>query len=199
MQIIENVEEAMMTMIEIDTQIYRGAPDGPNPFTGARTERELAAYRLLDELAVPYERLDHQPTATIESCRGVDAFLQIQICKNLFLCNSSKSQYYLLLMPGEKPFKTKAVSAQIGSTRLSFGDAETMEQMLSVAPGSASVLGLANDTGGRVALLVDREICGRVWFGCHPCVNTSSLKLRTADVFEKILPAVHHAPTFVEL
>lgn len=186
-------------MIAVDPQIYRGAPAGDNPFTGPRSERELAAYQLLDRLAIPYERLDHEPAATITCCHSVEGILNIEICKNLFLCNSNRSQYYLLLLPGEKPFKTKTVSAQIGSTRLSFADDAAMEQMLGTAPGSVSLLGLANDTDHRVLLLADREILTHPFFGCHPCINTSSLKLKTNDIFQIFLPSIHHTPVFVDL
>ena len=135
----------------------------------------------------------------IPDCEKVEGLLGCGICKNLFLTNRQQTDFYLLIMPGEKPFKTKILSKQIGTARLSFGTPEQMEHYLDTHPGSASVLGLMNDKGHEVRLLVDRDLLSEEFFGCHPCLNTSSLRFRTADLFEKILPAVGHEPTFVDL
>lgn len=184
----------LMGKLWVDPTLYTSRPkDG-------RLPRETAVYDLLDRLGVGYVRIDHEPTARIEDCAAeVGGILGIEICKNLFLCNRQKTDFYLLLMPGGKEFRTKDLSAQIGSSRLSFAPPEYMEELLHTAPGSASVLGLMNDRGGRVRLLIDRDAVKAEFFGCHPCANTSSLKLRTADLLEKILPAVGHEPTFVSL
>jgi Ala-tRNA(Pro) deacylase len=129
----------------------------------------------------------------------VEGLLGCRICKNLFLTNRQQTDFYLLIMPGEKPFKTRILSKQIGTARLSFGTPEQMERYLDTHPGSASVLGLMNDREHEVRLLVDRDLLSEEFFGCHPCLNTSSLRFRTTDLFEKILPAVGHEPTFVDL
>ena len=176
----------------VDT-LFTGRPEA------ARTEREDRCYDLLDSLSVGYFRVDHEHANTIHDCELVEGLLGCRICKNLFLTNRQQTDFYLLIMPGEKPFKTKLLSKQIGSARLSFGTPEQMEHYLDTAPGSASVLGLMNDSGNAVRLLVDRDLLSEEFFGCHPCRNTSSLRFRTSDLFEKILPALHHEPTFVEL
>ena len=170
----------------------------PADCTG-RLEREVAVYDLLDSLRIPYERTDHAAADTMEDCYEIDAVLGTVICKNLFLCNRQRTQYYLLMMPGTKPFHTKDLSRQIGSARLSFGDPESMEALLHIAPGSVSIMGLMNDTENRVQLLIDRPVLEAPTLGCHPCVNTSSLRLRTRDVTDIFLPAVHHRPIVVEL
>jgi len=164
-----------------------------------REEKEVRVYDLLDSLQIPYERVDHEEAATIEMCHDVEELLQIKICKNLFLCNRQKTQYYMLVMPGEKKFKTKDLSAQIQSARLSFADAEDMERLLDITPGSVSIMGLMNDKEKKVQLLVDEEILQEPYFGCHPCKNTSSLKLKTSDVMNIFLPAVHHEMVVVKL
>lgn len=159
-----------------------------------RQAKEIRVYDLLDRLGVEYERIDH-PNAeayTMEACKEIDRVLGATVCKNLFLCNRQKTVFYLLMMPGDKVFKTKELSAQIGSARLSFASAEDMEQYLDITPGSVSVMGLMNDKENQVRLLVDAEILQGEYLGCHPCVNTSSLKLRTGDVFGIILEAMHH-------
>ena len=164
-----------------------------------RLEREIAVYDLLDSLHISYERTDHAAADTMEDCYEIDAVLGTVICKNLFLCNRQRTQYYLLMMPGTKPFHTKDLSRQIGSARLSFGDPESMEALLHIAPGSVSIMGLMNDTENRVQLLIDRPVLEAPTLGCHPCVNTSSLRLRTRDVTDVFLPAVHHRMIVVDL
>ncbi len=152
-----------------------------------RLDREVRCYDFLDELGIEYWRIDHEAAFTMEVCLEIDKKLEATICKNLFLCNRQKTEFYLLMMPGDKPFKTKELSAQIGSSRLSFAGEESMLEYLDVEPGSVSFLGLMNDSGKKVQLLVDEDVLGGEWIGMHPCVNTSSLKIRTADVFGKIL------------
>lgn len=164
-----------------------------------RAPREERVYDLLDSLHIPYRRVDHEATPSIEACAGINSILGIHICKNLFLCNSQKTQFYLLLMPGDKPFKTKELSKQINSSRLSFAPPEYMEELLDLYPGSVSILGLMNDHKNKVTLLVDRDVYNEEYLGCHPCVNTSSLALKTTDVFDVVLPAIHHPAIFVEL
>lgn len=164
-----------------------------------RLEKEIRTYDLLDGLGIEYERTDHEPAMTMEACEEIDAVLDVVICKNLFLCNRQKTDFYLLAMPGDKPFKTKDLSAQIGSARLSFAAEEFMEDFLDITPGSVSVLGLMNDKENRVRLLIDEEILDMEYFGCHPCINTSSMRLKTKDLLEVFLPAVKHAYTVVKL
>ena len=177
----------------IDQTLYRGRP------TGERIPKETRCYDLLDGLGVEYFRVDHEHADTIPDCELVEGLLGCKICKNLFLTNRQQTDFYLLIMPGEKPFKTKLLSKQIGSARLSFAGPEHMEQYLDITPGSVSVLGLMNDREKKVRLLVDRDLLAEESFGCHPCINTSSLRFKTTDLFEKILPALEHEPTFVEL
>ena len=173
--------------------LFHGRP------SDARTPREERCYDLLDSLGVEYFRVDHEHADTIQDCELVEKLLGAKICKNLFLTNRQQTDFYLLIMPGEKPFKTKLLSKQINTARLSFGTPEQMEQYLDTLPGSASVLGLLNDRENTVRLLVDKDLLSEAEFGCHPCRNTSSLRFKTADLFERILPAMHHEPTFVEL
>ena len=169
------------------------------PQEGERLPVEWAVYDLLERLAVSYDRIDHPAAYSMEDCADIGRLLGTEICKNLFLCNRQKTKFYLLLMPGDKEFRTKDLSAQINSARLSFGDADAMKAMLGVTPGSASVLGLLNDTAHQVTLLIDGEVLQKPFFGCHPCANTTSMKLLTADLTEKILPALGYTPLIVHL
>ena len=164
-----------------------------------RLEKEIRVYDMLDKLGVTYQRVDHEAAFTMEACEEIDKTLQAMTCKNLFLCNRQKTNYYLLLIPGDKVFKTKELSKQIGSARLSFGSPEAMEEMLGVTPGSATIMGLMNDPEHKVQLLVDEEVLQAEYFGCHPCVNTSSLRLKTEDVFGKVLEHLGHEMVKVQL
>ena len=164
-----------------------------------RLEKELRSYDLLDSLGVEYERIDHEPAMTMEVCEEIDKTLGAVTCKNLFLCNRQQTDFYLLMMPGDKPFKTKDLSAQIGSSRLSFATPEHMEKYLDITPGSVSVLGLINDREGAVQLLIDEDILGGEYIGCHPCINTSSIRIKTADMTGKVIPAMKHSPKMVKL
>lgn len=185
-----------MDTFYIDPTLYTGRPLD----TSGRLPKEIRTYDLLDSLNISYERLDHDAVPTIEACHDIDKLLEITICKNLFLCNAQKTHFYLLMIPGEKKFKTAHLSRQIGSARLSFGGPEYMEQFLDLTPGSVSVLGLMNDIKNQVKLLIDEDvITGHEFIGCHPCINTSSLKIRTRDILDKFLPAVNHPYTLVRL
>jgi Ala-tRNA(Pro) deacylase len=166
-----------------------------------RQDREIRSYKLLDKLGVDFVRTDHfdEPATTMEACEKIDAILNVRICKNLFLCNRQKTNFYLLLMPGDKPFKTKELSGQLGISRLSFGEPEYMEKYLDLLPGSVSVLGLMNDHDHKVRLLIDEDLLEEAQFGCHPCVNTSSIRFSTRDLFDRVLPAMGVTYTTVQL
>ena len=176
-------------------ELYNGRP----LTTEGRQEREIRTYDFLDSLGIAYQRTDHGHADTMEACHRIDAVLDVLICKNLFLCNRQKTEFYLLMMPGDKPFKTKEIPPQVGCARLSFAPEEYMLAYLDILPGAVSILGLMNDREKRVRLLIDEDVLKGEYIGCHPCVNTSSLKIRTEDLVNVFLPAVGHEPTLVHL
>ena len=169
-------------------ELHKGRPEN----TEGRLAREIKTYDFLDKLGIEYYRTDHEPANNMEACYEIDAVLGVLICKNLFLCNRQKTNFYLLMMPGDKKFKTKELSAQIGSARLSFADPEDMLKYLDIEPGAVSIMGLMNDTDHAVQLLINEDVLQGEELGCHPCVCTSSLNLKTADVIEKFLHATGH-------
>ena len=176
-------------------ELYNGRPEN----TEGRLEKEIRTYDFLDSLGITYERVDHEPAMTIEACKEIDRTLGISICKNLFLCNRQETNFYLLMLPGDKKFRTKDLSAQIGSARLSFGKPEYMERFLDITPGSLSVLGLMNDKDQNVQLLIDEDVLKEPFMACHPCINTTSLKMKTEDLTKKIIPEMKHTPVIVRL
>ena len=175
--------------------ICKGRPENYD----SRSEREKRVYDFLDSLSIDYERVDHPRAETMEACAEIDKALGVTMCKNLFLCNRQKTDFYLLLMPGDKPFKTKDLSAQLGISRLSFAESDAMLEYLDILPGSVSVMGLMNDNASRVQLLIDRDILSNEFIGCHPCECTSSMKISTEDIIQKFLPAVKHQYIAVDL
>ena len=164
-----------------------------------RLEKEIRVYDLLDSLGISYQRVDHEPAMTIEACQDIDKLMGTHMCKNLFLCNRQETAFYLLLMPGDKKFKTKELSSQINTARLSFANEAHMEELLDITPGSVSVMGLMNDKDNKVQLLIDEDLLEHPYLGCHPCINTSSLCIKTDDILKKFLPAVHQEPRYVRL
>ena len=176
-------------------ELFTGRPEN----TEGRLPREIRTYDFLDRLGIRYQRTDHERADNMEACNVIDAVLGVTICKNLFLCNRQKTVFYLLMMPGDKKFKTKELSRQIDSARLSFADPEDMLKYLDIEPGAVSIMGLMNDPGRAVQLLVDEDVLRGEFIGCHPCVCTASLKLRTEDILQKFLPATGHTLRIVRL
>ena len=182
-------------------ELYNGRPENAE----GRLAKEIRVYDFLDALGIEYQRVDHEAAMTIDACEEIDRTLsqgeedKVSICKNLFLCNRQETEFYLLLMPGDKPFKTKDLSAQIGSARLSFSKPEYMEKYLDITPGSVSVMGLMNDSEKKVRLLIDEDVLDKEYFACHPCINTSSLRFATRALTEKVIPAMGHKPVLVKL
>lgn len=176
-----------------DMTLFTGRPEDK------RIEKEEKCYDLLDYLGIEYHRVDHDYANTIEDCHEIEATLGCSICKNLLLTNRQMTDLYLLLMPGDKPFKTKTLSKQIGSARLSFASAEQMLKYLDITPGSLSIWGLVNDKKNRVQLLIDKDLLKDEYIGCHPCINSSSIRIKTQDMLSLIIPATLHEPLFVEL
>lgn len=175
------------------SSVFSGRPDD------IREPVEQRVYDLLDVLNIPYERVDHDPAYDMEACAGISQVLGVHICKNLLLTPRNRSAFYLLAMPEDRPFRTADFSKVIGSSRLSFASAEDLQNLLGVTPGSASVLGLMNDTEHRVTLALERSVAEAEWFGCHPCRNTSSLRLKTADLLHVFLPHIGCTPVIVDL
>lgn len=183
-----------MSKIKIDPTIYKTSPQPEG-----RLKKETRVYELLEKLEISFERLDHEIANTIQECEEIEQILDIPIYKNLFLCNKQQTHFYLLMMPGYKGFKSGEISKQLNSSRLSFAPQEFMEEFLDITPGSVSILGLMNDTNHKVKFVVDEDLLRDEYVGCHPCINTSSLKIKTKDLIERFLPYTGHEVVYVKI
>jgi Ala-tRNA(Pro) deacylase len=172
----------------MNVEIRKGRPFDESK----RLQKEIRVYDLLDQLEIDYERVDHEELHTMEACIEINEVLNHTVCKNLFLCNNQKTIFFLLMMPGNKKFKTRELSRQINTARLSFAPEEYLEQFLDITPGSVSVLGLMNDKNKRVQLLIEEDIILGNYFSGHPCINTSTLRFQVEELIHKFLPAIDH-------
>ncbi len=157
------------------------------------------AFAFLEGLGIAYTWTPHEALATMEACRLVDEHLGFSICKNLFLCNRQGTEFYLLLMPFDKPFKTKFLSKELGVARLSFATPGQLYEQLHLTPGSVTVLGLLADKEKSVHLVIDRDLLASPMFGCHPCDNRATVAMTTEDFVKVLLPALGYKETYVEL
>ncbi len=176
-------------------EMKAGRPD----LNAERSMNEVKVYDFLDKTGIKYMRADHEAVFNMERCLEIEEAMSCKICKNLFLCNRQKTKFYFLIMPGYKKLDVKALSEQTGLSRLSFANAEDLKKYLDIEPGSASVLCLINDIGNYVQLLADREVLTQDFMCCHPCVNTSTIKIKTEDIIEKLLKKTGHDITVVNL
>lgn len=182
-----------MDNIKINKNIFNSKPDND------RMQVELDTYEILQKLEIPFTGVDHDAAMTMEDLQAVEKVLDVKVSKNLLLCNTQKTRFYMLVMPGDKKFLTKNLSKQINSSRLSFADGAYMEQFLNITPGSLSIFGLMHDEDNNVQLVIDKDVLEDEYFGCHPCINTSTLKVKTSDIMNIFLPLTNHEPIIVEL
>lgn len=163
-----------------------------------RSEQEEAIYDRLGELNIPFFRVDHDHADNMEDCRKIEAVLGAPICKNLFLCNRQQTEFYLLMMPGEKPFKTKFITAPLGCSRLSFAGEGHMHELLHTVPGSVSALELIFDTENRIRLVMDEELMKEETVSGHPGFSTTTVRLKRED-FLTYVRACGHEPTVIAI
>ena len=176
------------------SQVYRGVPKDID----SRQEKERKCYDFLSKLGIDYEVVDHEEASDMDRCREIESVLGVKICKNIMLCNRQESRFFIFMMPGDKKYVTKEFSKKIGMSRLSFAKEKYLKEFLNVSSGSVSVLALLNDTDNKVELVIDRDVIQQDHIRCHPCVNTSTLKIKTEDFLNKIIPALKKEVMIIE-
>ncbi|MDD5824117.1 MAG: prolyl-tRNA synthetase associated domain-containing protein [Firmicutes bacterium] len=164
-----------------------------------RCPLETKVYETLAELGIPFERVDNDSVEAMEECIEIQDKLGAEIRKTIVVCNRQKTDYYLVVLPADKRFDSKAFAKAMECSRLSFASGDDMVEKLGVAPGSATVMSILNDADGIVKVAIDKEVADEEWFACNPGANTTHIKIKTADLIDKVLPAQNHAATIVEL
>ena len=158
-----------------------------------------AIERYLNDLGIAFRRAEHPPAFTMEDCARVDEMLQALTVKNIFLTTKNGKRFYLCLTRPEARFRTADISKQAGSSRLSFAPEERLIELLHAHAGSASPLGLIFESARGVGLLVDAALRDAPTLVFHPCDNTKSLAMASADFFDVFLPAVGVVPQWVQI
>lgn len=156
-------------------------------------------YDTLNELNIPFQKIDNEAITSMEECEDVENALGVEIRKSIFLCNRTKSEFYLLVMPSKKRFNTKMFSEKVVCSRTSFASTEHLKSVLGLTPGSITIMGLVNDRSHTVQLVIDSEIVNEEWFGCNAGLNTSHIKLKTRDLLDIFLKHTGHKPIVVKL
>ena len=183
--------------MEKEVKLFKGRPSEESDHNISLDEKIV--YDFLDTLNVEYSVLTHPAAATMEECEKIRNRIGVPVFKNLFLTNKQQSQFYLLMIPADKPFKTKYLSSQIGCSRLSFASAENMAEFLHIEPGAVSPMGLIHDKQQKVKLIVDRDLADIDTYACHPCVNTASIIISLNDLLTKVIPTTGHNFEWVTL
>jgi Ala-tRNA(Pro) deacylase len=180
-------------MMPYISEIRTSTPEDMKNPTGKK------AFKMLDQLKIPYECVSNDAVSTMEECRAIEEVLGTEIRKNIFLCNKKNTSFFLIVLPADKNLDVDTLSAKIGIPKLSFASADSMQQHLGAQPGSASVMGLINDEDEYVQLIIDKEVAEAEWYGCNPGINTAHLRLKTSDLLNKFLPKIYHKAKIVEL
>ena len=153
----------------------------------SKDEMESCVCRLLETLGISWQMMHHAPVRTSADCTEIERELHTSGCKNLFLRGSSGTAWYLVLLPPEEKADLRALAVQLGEKRLSFAGKEDVKNILHTEPGAVSILCLCFETAEQVRVLIHRKILEKETIGCHPCINTASLKLSVRDLTEKFL------------
>lgn len=175
--------------------VYHGRPDDLTN----RIDAEIATYDFLDNLNIEYDRVDHEPAMSDDVYAMMDVSLVSTACKNLFLVNRAGTEFHLLMMPRKKDFRTKYLKQALGLSHLSFAKEEQMIQYLGVKPGSVSIMCLLKDPDCNIDLIIDEDVIAGETVRFHPCINTSSIRVRTDDFLNSIIPGLKHEPKYITI
>ena len=150
------------------------------------------------ELNIPHEYHEHAAAHTMEDCLALPyAAPDVTFCKNLLLCNTPKTAFFLYVTVPDKPFRTGDISKRLGSSRLSFAPSECLMDMLHLQSGSLSPLGLWFDEEQRIRLAFDKDVQRAERIAFHPCDNTATVLFDQQVFWEQVVPALEHEPLFI--
>lgn len=152
----------------------------------------------LTEMGIEYETMEHGPVFTIDEMKQIEGMKIEDVCKNLFLRDEKGKRHFLVVLDEAKSADLKAIRAQIGSTRLSFGSEERLMDNLGLTKGAVTPLGILNDCASSVEVLIDEDLRGRPRLGVHPCDNTETLWLSFESI-EKVIRARGNSLKFIKI
>ena len=162
----------------------------------ARTREELMAY--LDHLRIETKTVDHPPLYTVEQSRALRGEIAGAHTKNLFV-KDKKGRYFLLTVGEEADVDLKSVHQAISASgRVSFGKPEAMMDLLGVQPGAVTALGVFNDVGGLVTLVLDAALMQNEIVNCHPLTNEATTTIASRDLV-RFAEATGHTPLILNL
>lgn len=164
-----------------------------------QTRLQQMVYQTLVKLHIPFERVHTDEAITMEDCTQIDATLKMKMVKTLFLCNRQKTNYYLFITCGTKPFRSKDFSNALGVPRVSFAPVDKMEELLQTKVGAATVFSALLDKNQQVQIVFDKDVLAEEWYGCSDGTTTGYMKVRTAQILHEFLTFAGHTPAVIEV
>jgi Ala-tRNA(Pro) deacylase len=158
------------------------------------TQAELLAF--LERIGVAHVTREHEAVFRVGEGEEIKAAIPGAHTKNLFL-KDAKGQLWLISAEDRTAIDLKRLPPVIGAARLSFGNAELMQEVLGVTPGSVTAFALINDARRRVRFVLDRALAEAALVNFHPLTNTATTGVDQAG-FRKFLQAVDVAPLIVD-
>ena len=162
------------------------------------TPLQEAVYQTFARLGIPFWRVDTDPGLTMEDCRHIDARIGVRIVKTLFLCNRQQTEFYLYVTTDDKPFVTREFCGALGIPRVSFASAEHLAALTGVSVGATTLLSAILPESAPVHLVMDRDVAEAEWYACTDGTATCFVKMRTADLLEKYIPASGHTIQLID-
>ena len=157
------------------------------------TPLQQAVYESFERLGIPFTRVDTDPGITMEDCAHIDAAIGSRIVKTVFVCNRQQTEFYLYALPAEKGFVTREFCAALGIPRVSFASEEKLQALTGVQAGATTVLSAILPSAAGVHVVIDRALAAEPWFACTDGTPTCFVRIATADLLDKYIPAAGHA------
>jgi Ala-tRNA(Pro) deacylase len=152
----------------------------------------------LSALGIPAETVEHEPVFTVAESHSVKARIPGAHSKNLFV-KDKKGRLFLITAKAETAIDLKRAHGAIGASgRLSFGSADQLREVLGVEPGSVTPFAVANDTAGRVTMILDAHLMQHERVNFHPLVNSMTTGVSREDLV-RFLRSTNHDPLIIRL
>lgn len=175
------------------SEVIKGAPEA------YKTETQRLIYDQLMRSGIEYSRVDNDPAISVDDCEEISERLGAPTVKTLFVANRQLTKFYLVVMPGHKPFITRDFTAALGVSRVSFVKPEILMEMLGLEVGSATPLAIVADKGQSIRLVIDHEVTDRERMLIPDGTTTCYMNIRSEDLLTKYLPSIGCIPDIVTM